>query len=129
MSAREYKRLELQRTEVWQRVMRVLDDYDVIVCPTMAQAPKPATKVEERRRTAPLADGRLHADDMTSVWNLVAPCPAISVPGGRFGPGPHQGLPIGVQIIGRPGREDQILALARVIETWRGSPKWQPTGL
>lgn len=129
MSAREYKRLELRRTEVWQRVMRVLDDYDVIVCPTMAQAPKPATKVEERRRTAPLADGRLHADDMTSVWNLVAPCPAISVPGGRFGPGPHQGLPIGVQIIGRPGREDQILALARVIETWSGSPKWQPTGL
>lgn len=126
LSAADYKRLELRRSEIWRRIMRIFDDHDVIVCPTMAQAPKPATKVEERLRPTPPDDGRFHADDMTAVWNLVSPCPAVSVPGGRFGHGPHEGLPIGVQIIGRPGREDQVLALARIVETWSGSPQWRP---
>lgn len=126
MSAADYKRLELRRSEVWRRIMAIFDHHDVIVCPTMAQAPKPATKVEERLRPAPAQDGRFHADDMTTVWNLVAPCPAISVPGGRFSTGVHEGLPIGVQIIGRPGRDDQVLELARIIESWSGSPQWRP---
>jgi len=126
VSAPEYKRLELRRTEIWQRVMGIFEHHDVIVCPTMAQAPKPATKIEERQRPAPPDDGLFHADDMTTVWNLVAPCPAVSVPGGRFESGANAGLPIGVQIIGRPGREDQILALARLIEAWSGSPTWTP---
>lgn len=126
MSAADYKRLELRRTEVWQRIQRILDHHDVIVCPTMAQAPKPATKLEESRQPQPPKDGRFHAHDMTTVWNLVSPCPAISVPGGRFGTGKNEGLPIGVQIIGRPGREDHVLELARVIETWSGSPTWRP---
>ncbi|MGA0878579.1 MAG: amidase [Ilumatobacteraceae bacterium] len=126
MSAADYKRLELRRTLVWNRVMDTFRSCDVIMCPTMAQAPKPATKAEERSRTRPAQDGLFHADDMTSVWNLVAPCPAISVPGGRFGPGPDEGLPIGVQFIGLPGREDHILALARCLEEWSGSPQWRP---
>lgn len=126
MTAAAYKRLELRRSDVWTRIMSVFDRYDLVLCPTMAQPPKPATKLEERRRVRPAPDGRFHADDMTTVWNLVAPCPAISVPGGRFGPGPDEGLPIGVQIIGRPGREDQVLAVARRIEEWSGSPTWRP---
>ena len=126
LTAAQYKRLELRRTEVWQRIMGIFEHHDVIICPTMAQAPKPATKIDERRRPSPPDDGRFHAEDMTAVWNLVAPCPAVSVPGGRFGPGADEGLPIGVQIIGRPGREDQVLAVARHIETWSGSPTWRP---
>lgn len=126
MSAADYKRLEIRRTVVWNRIMDVFGNCDVIMCPTMAQAPKPATKDEERLRPRPPRDGSVHADDMTSVWNLVAPCPAISVPGGRFGPGPDKDLPIGVQLIGRPGREDQILAVARCLEEWSGSPLWRP---
>lgn len=126
MSAADYKRLELRRTEVWQRVQRILDHHDIIVCPTMAQAPKSATKYEESRQPTPPSDGRLHTHDMTTVWNLVSPCPAISVPGGRFGPGKNEGLPIGVQMIGRPGREDDVLELAHIIETWTDSPTWRP---
>ncbi|MCU1263872.1 MAG: hypothetical protein JWM21_190 [Acidobacteria bacterium] len=44
--------------------------------------------------------------------------PAVSVPAGRSA----EGLPIGVQIVGRPGREETILAAAQVIEEALGRP-------
>jgi Asp-tRNA(Asn)/Glu-tRNA(Gln) amidotransferase A subunit family amidase len=46
--------------------------------------------------------------------------PAACVPAGRT----HEGLPIGVQIIGQPGEERLVLAAARVIEFALGG--WQP---
>jgi Asp-tRNA(Asn)/Glu-tRNA(Gln) amidotransferase A subunit family amidase len=46
--------------------------------------------------------------------------PAVSVPAGRS----REGLPIGVQVIGRPGEEELILAAAQVIEDALGG--WQP---
>ncbi len=46
--------------------------------------------------------------------------PAVCVPAGRT----HAGLPIGVQVIGLPGRERLVLAAARVIESALGG--WQP---
>lgn len=38
--------------------------------------------------------------------------PAVSVPAGRS----SEGLPIGVQIVGRPGEEDRVLAAALIVE-------------
>ena len=44
--------------------------------------------------------------------------PAISVP---VGPGPN-GLPIGIQLIGRPRGEAELLAAAQVFENVAGGP-------
>jgi Asp-tRNA(Asn)/Glu-tRNA(Gln) amidotransferase A subunit family amidase len=41
--------------------------------------------------------------------------PAVSVPAGL-----HDGLPVGVQLVGRPGREWQLLALAEQLEAMPG---------
>jgi amidase len=49
--------------------------------------------------------------------------PAVCVPAGRT----REGLPIGVQIIGRPFQEQLVLAAARVVETARGG--WRPPNL
>lgn len=49
--------------------------------------------------------------------------PAVSVPAGRS----PEGLPIGVQIVGRPGAEQTILAAAQVVEEALGG--WQPPRL
>lgn len=38
--------------------------------------------------------------------------PSVSVPAGRS----HEGLPIGVQIVGRPGEEETVLAAALIVE-------------
>lgn len=111
------KKLEIDRTRVWNKVAAVLETHDVIVCPTMSRPPGPASKsLNHRHDEARLHDDGLHhSDDMTSVWNLVSPLPAASVPCGHH-VGDDEGLPIGLQIIGRPGREDVVMAVARVIE-------------
>jgi Asp-tRNA(Asn)/Glu-tRNA(Gln) amidotransferase A subunit family amidase len=55
-----------------------------------------------------------------SQWLNLAGFPGISVP---FGSSPD-GLPIGVQIIGRPYEDELLLAVAEVLENARGP--WQP---
>ncbi|MGE0000321.1 MAG: amidase, partial [Ilumatobacteraceae bacterium] len=121
MSATEYKRLEIARTDVWRRVSAALRGRDGIVCPTMAVAPVVAAKADRTHVELP-DDERYHAMDMTGVFNLVAPCPAMSVPCGAHGPGIHEGLPIGVQIVGRRWREPDVLRVGRALEL--AMPEW-----
>lgn len=59
------------------------------------------------------AMGYAHA---ANVFDL----PAVCVPAGRT----REGLPVGVQIVGRPFEEDRVLAAARVVEEALGG--WQP---
>jgi amidase len=54
-----------------------------------------------------------------SQWLNLAGCPGASVPVGVS----PEGLPIGVQVIGRPHEEELVLAVAERIEQTRGS--WQ----
>jgi amidase len=49
--------------------------------------------------------------------------PAVCVPAGRTG----SGMPVGVQIAGRPFEERRVLAAARVVEKALGG--WQPPTL
>jgi len=110
------KRMDVERTSFWRRATAALHDHDVIICPTMSRAPGPADKATNRVRQMLHDDGLVHSEDMTSVWNLASPLPIVSVPCGRFESGPDAGLPIGMQIVGRPGREDVVLAVARAVE-------------
>lgn len=115
MSATDYKRLELARTDLWRRVSGVLAGRDALLCPTMAMPPIAASKAE---RTAPdlPEDGRYHSEDMTGIFNLVAPCPALSVPCGvHVGEG-LDGVSIGLQIVGQRWREDSVLRVGRAVE-------------
>ncbi len=62
------------------------------------------------------------ADSYSEVHNLTG-WPAAVVRGGTS----PEGLPIGVQLIGQPWREDVALAAARVVESALGG--WQPSPL
>ena len=115
LGAAEVKRLELQRTETWRKVAGVLAGRDALLCPTMAMPPAPAAKAD-RVRPPRHTDGKYHAEDMTSVFNLVAPCPALSVPCGVHAAEPYAGVPIGLQIVGHRWREDTVLQVGRAIE-------------
>jgi Asp-tRNA(Asn)/Glu-tRNA(Gln) amidotransferase A subunit family amidase len=114
LSAAHVKRLDIERTDLWRRVAPFLGVYDAILCPTMAVAPPAAEKAEWDRTPPPTSPtgGRYHAPDMTSVWNLLSPCPALSVPCGWH----RDGLPIGLQIVGRRWREDTVLRIGRAVE-------------
>lgn len=115
LSATEAKRLEIARTDVWRRVAAALAGRDALLCPTMATPPVAASKAERTSPTHPV-DGRYHAEDMTAVFNLVAPCPALSVPCGIHAAAPFAGMPIGLQIVGHRWREDTVLRVGRAVE-------------
>jgi Asp-tRNA(Asn)/Glu-tRNA(Gln) amidotransferase A subunit family amidase len=122
LSAVEYKRLDLVRTDIWRRLVPVLADHDALLCPTTSTGPPPAEKAD-RSVEPPPDDGRHHGRDMTGIFNLVSPCPALSVPCG-FDP---DGLPIGLQIVGRRWREDTVLTIGRAVElTGLGRPPSRP---
>ncbi len=115
LSATDLKRLELQRSDTWRRVLSVLAGRDALLCPTLAMPPPPAAKADRRRPERP-TDGKYHAEDMTAVFNLVAPCPALSVPCGAHTGAPFAGVPIGLQIVGHRWREDTVLQVGRAVE-------------
>ena len=115
VTAPDYKRIELVRTDVWQRLRPILSTHDALLCPTMAQPPGPAAKADGPPAEPVNTDGYLAAD-MTGIFNLVSPCPAISVPCGRHHRAVDAGLPIGLQVVGRRWREDTVLRIARAVE-------------
>lgn len=123
-TAVDAKRMEIERSDFWRRIASVLATHDVIVCPTMSQPPGPATKADNRRRVHVDDAGAFHSEDMTSVWNLASPCPIVSVPCGRL-TGDDDGLPIGLQIVGRPGQDALVLEIARIVESTVGAPNWR----
>jgi amidase len=96
------------------RLLRWFQDADLIVCPAM---PQPAIRHGE-------STADWFGDTYSDVHNLTG-WPAVVVRGGTAPGGPKAplGLPIGVQVIARPWREDVALAAARVVEAASGG--WQ----
>jgi amidase len=94
------------------RLLRWVKDVDLIVCPAM---PQPAIRHGES--SAPW-----FGDTYSDVHNLTG-WPAAVVRGGTS----PEGLPIGVQLVAPPWREDVTLAGARVVEAASGG--WQPPNL
>jgi Asp-tRNA(Asn)/Glu-tRNA(Gln) amidotransferase A subunit family amidase len=80
------------------KARRVFEDIDVLVMPTVPHG------------AYPLAEGERSNDaDLTAFANL-AGCPAVSLPMGTL----PDGLPIGLQLVGRPGADLRLLELAGI---------------
>lgn len=86
------------------------DGYDVFVTPTMAQPP-PELGVMRTDDIAAYASAVGAIGPLTSVWNATGQ-PAMSVPL-HWTP---DGLPVGVQVVGRFGDEATLLRLAAQLE-------------
>jgi amidase len=89
-------------------------DADLLVCPAM---PQPAIRHGESSEP-------WFADTYSDVHNLTG-WPSVVVRGGWSSDDPR--LPIGVQLVARPWREDVALAAAGVVEAASGG--WQPPPL
>jgi amidase len=94
------------------RLLRWVQDVDLMVCPA---APQPAVRHGESSEPNV-------GDTYSDVHNLTG-WPAVVVRGGTS----TDGLPIGVQLIAPPWREDVALAGARVVEAASGG--WQAPSL
>lgn len=99
------------RAALFHRVARFFDDHDLLVCPTVAVPPFP---VEQRFPTEIAGETLTTYIDwmfLTFVITLTG-CPAISVPCGVTA----DGLPVGLQLVGRPHGDAELLGYARLIE-------------
>ncbi|MEN9840470.1 MAG: hypothetical protein RL376_270, partial [Verrucomicrobiota bacterium] len=104
LSSPEFTALVEKRDALRSRLLKWFQAYDIIICPTNAfPAPSFAKPVPGKA-------------GYTSIYNLSG-WPAAVV---RAGTAKTEGLPIGVQIIGRPWREDTVFAIAAQIETATG---------
>jgi Asp-tRNA(Asn)/Glu-tRNA(Gln) amidotransferase A subunit family amidase len=99
----------LRRDDLRGQFLREMDKFSVLLCPVAAI---PAFKHGERSW---LVDGKtvkyLDAWSYTEWFNLLGN-PGAAVPVSRS----PEGLPIGVQIVGRPWEEELVLAVAAEVE-------------
>ncbi len=99
---------------------RVLVDHDVLITPTTAQPPPRIGQYDGRGALWTL-NAVTALVPYNAPWNLTGQ-PAASVPAG-FG---SDGLPRGIQIVGRPGAETTLLSLAYQLEAERPWAQHRP---
>ena len=111
---------EQERDRLWQRFRELFDRFDHLVTPCMAVPPFP---VEQNYPDT------IAGKPMQTYVDWIAPTfvlsltglPVASVPCGLD----SGGMPVGLQIVGKPSDEESVLALAAVIQ--RQQPIVLPT--
>lgn len=101
-----------------RRLVAWFDDYDLLLTPVLTQ---PAIRLGElpvEPTVAELDAMRRRLGWLPGAWNVTGQ-PAISVPAGRT----PDGLPVGIQLVARWGREDLLLRVARWLEQAHPWPK------
>jgi len=100
--------------------------FDVLVTPALASAPPPAVGWSTRSWSANMV-ANVRFAPYAAPWNL-AGFPAVVIPAGVRA----DGLPAAIQLVGVPGSELRLLALAGQLEQlapWRRhAPGWPRTG-
>ena len=102
------------------RMRPFFERHDVLLTPVSARPPVEAGRWEGRGALRTLV-GMAQVFPYTGEWNLTGQ-PALSVPGGMSG----DGLPIGVQLVGRHGEDATLLALAGQLEAELGWTERRP---
>jgi amidase len=121
LAAPDIARAEALRTGLYHRMRTFLEKYDFFVCPTNQLPPFPVDEEYPRE----IAGVKLHnyLDWMKSCYFItITTHPAISVPAGFT----DEGLPIGLQIVGRYRDDFGVLQLAHAFEqatqVWKRRP-------
>ena len=100
-----YLKAQKVRARIAHDFRGAFDSCDVLLTPT---APSTAFAIGERMDD-PI---QMYLNDVFTVPASLAGLPALSLPGGRGG----DGLPLGLQLIGRPFDEETLLRVAGVLE-------------
>jgi aspartyl-tRNA(Asn)/glutamyl-tRNA(Gln) amidotransferase subunit A len=98
-----YAKAQIARENVKRDFARIFQEVDVIAGPTM---PTIAFKLGEK--SDPLS---MYLSDILTVPVNLAGIPAISVPCGKTG-----GMPVGLQIMGRPWEDERVIDVAYAYE-------------
>jgi amidase len=116
VSAGEYLRAVNQMQVISRRIVGFFENFDVLVLPTYMHSPI---------RIGEWADLSCE-ETLQRIINWVAPCPPFNASGLPAIALPaildDNGLPVGIQIIGRPAAEATLIALAAQIEAAKPFP-------
>ena len=110
--ATDFKGLEEARTKQWEKLQQILSNYDALLTATMA-LPAPPIGGKDADYDEEDETGRYKGLDMTCPFNFVSQCPVITVPSGFT----TDGLPTGLQIVGRRYDESTLMKIAATLES------------
>ncbi|MFD0440281.1 amidase [Streptomyces chartreusis] len=105
-TSEDYRSASLSRERNWASLRRILEDHDVILSITTPMAPRTLPEWGLSGRNFTMSSYSAH----TAMFNLLG-FPAASVPCGFV-----DGLPVGLQIVALPGREDVVFRVAQAIQ-------------
>ncbi len=124
-SAVDLKAVEVVRTRAWQKIRPLLEQYDVLLCPTLA-VPAPPVGTTDADWGGDDESGRYLQFEMTFPFNMLSPLPALTTPSGFT----RAGLPTGLQIVGRRFDDLTVLRVGKLAERVLGvTPARPPVGL
>ena len=110
---RRRERLRAKRAQTTARILKLWNEIDVLLTPGLARTALPAEG--GYGKAAPIAFDRAgRFTPWTPVFNLTGQ-PAITLPAGTA----PDGLPLSIQLVGRPGGEDTLYSLGAQIEAAR----------
>ncbi|MFB6103747.1 MAG: amidase [Halobacteriaceae archaeon] len=116
-----YRQADLARTDVYDGIQDILDDYDLLASPVTTVPPFSNDVL------GPTEVDGVEVDPL-SGWFLTFPYnmsghPAVSVPAGLT----DEGLPVGIQLAGRRFQDETLLAAAAALEDvrpWQDDYPW-----
>ncbi len=100
---------------MWRDIAKLFERYDALLCPTCAITAPPVSETDDDY-VATRPDGRLKGLDLTCPFNMLPQLPALSLPVGFAA----DGLPAGLQIVGRRFADEDVLAMAAAVEARLG---------
>jgi amidase len=101
-ASRDWSRAWVARTRSW------FDDFDLLLSPTVCEPAVPLADLDpHRHEPLELLEKMVPHMAFTEPWNATGQ-PALSLPLARS----SEGLPVGVQLVAKPGREDWLLGVA-----------------
>ena len=111
LTADQIGRATREREALYQRVVRFFDSYDLLLTPTVIVPP---FDVDQRYVEA------VEGQRFETYWDwlgitfavTLAGCPALSLPCGFT----QSGLPVGLQMVGRPYGDGELLGFAALLE-------------
>jgi amidase len=113
VSDRMNDRLQIAESAMAERIRAIFDEHDVVLAPVMSEPAVRAGIMEGRGATVTYFWETAWVP-FSILWNITGQ-PAASVPAGLS----PEGLPVAVQLVGRPGDERTILSLSAQIEADR----------
>ena len=120
--AQAYNKAQKVRALLRQEILSALDEVDVLALPTGISAAPPVESVPGVQSKEQALAGLNARISFTGPFNL-AGVPAISVPCGFTA----SGLPLGIQIVGKPFAEETLFRVAHAYEQATGWHTRRPT--